>query len=79
MPEYIGDRVALVQGGRGFRTKYREPPPLSADMLLNVYVRQPHSQDLDRPLCFGLVRGRPCVRVAIKGRVLCWWCERGRE
>ncbi len=49
---------------------------LNQNQLLAEYVRQPGSQDLDRPLCFSLnAQGDPCRRVVRRGRDRCYACR----
>ena len=76
---YSGDRIAGVKNPK--QTDYSEfedhkDPRIR---LVNQYVVQRGSQDLERQLCWGLPGGAPCMRAAIKGRRLCWHCERGIE
>ncbi len=52
------------------------PWHLDRDQLLALYVQQPGSQDLDRPLCMSIAAdGYPCRRVVRPGRQVCYACR----
>lgn len=52
---------------------------LDQNQVLAEYVREPGSQDLDRPLCMGIPpNGKPCRRVVRPGRTYCYLCREGK-
>ena len=81
-----GDYLGIPAGPSTFKTVH--PEPIAAETigtlrqaiaLIELYVRQPGAKDRTRPLCWNVVNGQVCIRQAIKGRLLCWHCERGKE
>ena len=80
------DYPASLRGAASFRAIYPEPVAAEAFgtlrqaiALIELYVRQPGAKDRTRPLCWNVVNGQVCIRQAIRGRELCWHCERGKE